>query len=1085
LFSDDDNLLWVTDGGGDIGSGPTSLDNRPSNIWVKDQLQVGDSTVILTSGGDITAGDGINEMFWNASGGSLLVTSPATFGIDVQGPNAAGGTGIRIQNTSSNAAAFPVLNLHSDTALAQIFVRSSNGPVVNEVVYTSASGPMTVGPGDAQDLRFRTTGMNRWAMSAAGHLIGASDNTYDIGSDDGGTTFLRPSTAYFGTSVRVNGTTTDPATTFYSANDGNNFFRLESASNASSSRPSMAGQRSRGTMASRTNIATGDALFFFGAVGYHTGGGGSLGTHAGIEFLADGTISATSRPGRIEFQTVKDGFQAGVDATPNGLFSRWVIKADGHLITGVEDNAYDIGASGATRPRTIYAGTALNVGTGATSNDTGRIIASDSSWTFNVQPALALVNSEGPRAGLPAVWINTNTSTTAGSRSAIQVRNSAGSSTEFGISVAPSSFVDDGNFGPLIGNLWSNSALTGGLRINAKAGPLSLRTADTERWQVQAAGHLVAGTDNTYDIGASGATRPRTAYLGTSLNVGNGITPSTANGDIVAGDGTRSLTWDASGCSFGLTPASGANTATLTMGDTGAAGSVTIFTDGTTNNRFTLSGTAGGASGTALRFETGASTANSGGEYVIVCGDGGTTNGVGRGGGFQFTGGNAGTGSNREGGGFIITTGDLDGTAPNPGLFQVRVGTAGTHRFTVGDSQATLGGGPSWNPNFGAGNGLRMFFGSLADGRIDLRDDGDLGVIQIDASDAGGQTLLISDTTGISASGTRHRLNGGIGYYRLGYDSGSAAARGDFSAGDSTRELFWDASAGSFVISGVSALAGAGNIRLEGSFDGPLRSRIDNPNAGNSALSQFQAVSDGASATVTATSSTSTSSFGINTAAFHASSGADRMVLCTSTAAPLELWTTDLKRWEVSATGHILAATDNDYDIGASGATRPRRVYVGTEVVVGDTITIGATTIDASGVMAIAGTTATSLALGRSGITTSFLSGSTVDFTGTIVVGLSLGTPRQEELTSENIINADVTLADTLDFTPLNDNPTDGIYESVMVFLNGILKRQGIGLDYTVGVGTNGVEITWLANSGTAVDMDTSDILTVVYSSSD
>jgi hypothetical protein len=54
-----------------------------------------------------------------------------------------------------------------------------------------------------------------------------------------------------------------------------------------------------------------------------------------------------------------------------------------------------------------------------------------------------------------------------------------------------------------------------------------------------------------------------------------------------------------------------------------------------------------------------------------------------------------------------------------------------------------------------------------------------------------------------------------------------------------------------------------------------------------------------------------------------------------------------------------------------------------------------------------------------------------------------------------------------------------------MVFLNGILKRQGIGLDYTVGVGTNGVEITWLANSGTAVDMDTSDILTVVYSSSD
>ena len=45
------------------------------------------------------------------------------------------------------------------------------------------------------------------------------------------------------------------------------------------------------------------------------------------------------------------------------------------------------------------------------------------------------------------------------------------------------------------------------------------RTASSVRWKWSTAGHFLAGTDNTYDIGASGATRPRTAYLGTSLVV--------------------------------------------------------------------------------------------------------------------------------------------------------------------------------------------------------------------------------------------------------------------------------------------------------------------------------------------------------------------------------------------------------------------------------------------------------------------------------------------------------------------------------------------------------------------------------------
>lgn len=49
------------------------------------------------------------------------------------------------------------------------------------------------------------------------------------------------------------------------------------------------------------------------------------------------------------------------------------------------------------------------------------------------------------------------------------------------------------------------------------AGILFFQTNAIDRWQVSTAGHFLAVTDNTLDIGASGATRPRTIYAGTSV----------------------------------------------------------------------------------------------------------------------------------------------------------------------------------------------------------------------------------------------------------------------------------------------------------------------------------------------------------------------------------------------------------------------------------------------------------------------------------------------------------------------------------------------------------------------------------------
>jgi len=54
----------------------------------------------------------------------------------------------------------------------------------------------------------------------------------------------------------------------------------------------------------------------------------------------------------------------GIGTAPNGNFN-WVING-GNLLAGV-DNIHDIGASGANRPKTIYAGSGINAGTGSTS----------------------------------------------------------------------------------------------------------------------------------------------------------------------------------------------------------------------------------------------------------------------------------------------------------------------------------------------------------------------------------------------------------------------------------------------------------------------------------------------------------------------------------------------------------------------------------------------------------------------------------------------------------------------------------------------------------------------------------------------
>lgn len=135
-------------------------------------------------------------------------------------------------------------------------------------------------------------------------------------------------------------------------------------------------------------------------------------------------------------------------------------------LTWVTDNTYDIGASGATRPRSIYVGTNGTFGGSVT--------------------ALSLQSTTG----------SSNLSTVSGSVN-----------------------IGDSNFSPTSYNISD-----GAVSLSASGSG----TATFGRAQFTAGLMIQASADNTYDIGANGANRPRTGYFGTSIvnAAGSATTPS-------------------------------------------------------------------------------------------------------------------------------------------------------------------------------------------------------------------------------------------------------------------------------------------------------------------------------------------------------------------------------------------------------------------------------------------------------------------------------------------------------------------------------------------------------------------------------
>ena len=71
--------------------------------------------------------------------------------------------------------------------------------------------------------------------------------------------------------------------------------------------------------------------------------------------------------------------------------------------------------------------------------------------------------------------------------------------------------------------------------------------------------------------------------------------------------------------------------------------------------------------------------------------------------------------------------------------------------------------------------------------------------------------------------------------------------------------------------------------------------------------------------------------------------------------AGIQFRTGNLERWSIDLNGSILAGADNGYNIGAVGASRPLHVYVGTDVVLGATTTLGESAWTISGPLTVTG----------------------------------------------------------------------------------------------------------------------------------
>lgn len=467
--------------------------------------------------------------------------------------------------------ALTVLHLQNGSSNAQLYLERTGASAGAAIVGANVNGLVVSDSAGASKLTIRT---------ADGGLIWSTDNVGDIGSAAN-----RPRSIYWGTqALGPDGTASNPSYSF-AGQTNLGFYR----SGTDIIRVSVSGTDRFRFSTDNFDLLTNGGLLRFGSSNdviltrdaanilaqrngttaqisrtYNTISGPdseffAIHWQANICFLrTDVTGTATARQLNVGTQGA-----AAVYLRTNGT-NRWNVSSAGHWLAEA-DNTYDIGASGATRPRSLYWGTQA-IGptgsaaapsytfTGVTTSGFYNTTSFDIGVSVNSNQHTAFVNGLGIRlrAAYALTWSSaadiTSTSDLVLLRDAantlaqrngttaqtFRVYNSSTDAANY--ERATFSFADTASL-LTIGTQAAGTGVLHGVRFVSGANFL-FRISGSDRWQFNSSFHFLTVADNAYDIGASGATRPRTVYVGTSFVAPAGLvgTPSyTFSGDTDSG----------------------------------------------------------------------------------------------------------------------------------------------------------------------------------------------------------------------------------------------------------------------------------------------------------------------------------------------------------------------------------------------------------------------------------------------------------------------------------------------------------------------------------------------------------------------
>ncbi len=274
-----------------------SLVSGASNLYSK-QSTAGGSALPSYAGNPATPAAG--SMWYDSTSGSVKFYNGSTSqSLGSAGSIAAGSAGTPSlafsTDTDTGLYSSGANSLGFTAGGAQIFNMSTStfaSPTTGGALITSTNGTAA-----APAFSFTGDSDTGWYRAAADTLAASTAGTERMRIDASGNVGIG---------------TTAPGSSLHIARSTGGGVTVQTANSTSWEYPHVDAQRSRGTLAAKTIVSSGDNLFGIDSYGYD---GGNFIQAAGIDFQVDGTPGSSDMPGRILLYTTADGA-----STPTGMF---------------------------------------------------------------------------------------------------------------------------------------------------------------------------------------------------------------------------------------------------------------------------------------------------------------------------------------------------------------------------------------------------------------------------------------------------------------------------------------------------------------------------------------------------------------------------------------------------------------------------------------------------------------------------------------------------------------------------------------------------------------------------------------------